>query len=110
MENHGRHQSPWSGRNRCIGLEDICGYYASGLVPSVADNGLSRAGIPTALSAPASVHYVQGVAAIPGEFGRVVDIAFGAGGVTFTDGAGISVQAAVNWRFALSGELARSGA
>ena len=33
MSNHGRHMPPWSGRNACLGLEDVCGLLAEGLVP-----------------------------------------------------------------------------
>ena len=29
MENFGRHQAPWNGRNCCIGIEDVCSYLAS---------------------------------------------------------------------------------
>ena len=35
MENHGRHFPPWNGRNCCLGLEDLCGYFAGGYAPSV---------------------------------------------------------------------------
>ena len=44
MENHGRHGAPWNGRNCCIGLEDVCAYFAKGLLPSVEDNDISATG------------------------------------------------------------------
>lgn len=78
MENFGRHQAPWGGRNQCIGLEDTCGYFAEGLDASLEENALAKAGIATARTftpqEPLSVNYIQGVARIPSGFGRVATI------------------------------------
>lgn len=69
IENHGRHGEPWEGRNRCLGLEDVCAYFADGLVPSVTPNALTEMGVKTAhtlvAGKPFVVNYIQG--AIPAE-------------------------------------------
>ncbi len=99
MENHGRHAPPWNGRNRCIGLEDVCAYYADGLVPSISPNELNDAGVPTALESPASVHYVQGLVPIPSDFGHVTAVHFADIGAEFADAHGHSVTTPVDWRY-----------
>ena len=103
MENRGRHGEPWNGRNQCIGLEDVCAYYASGLAASAEHNELNDAGIATSLAAPADVHYVQGIVPVPASFGHVRNVTFTDGRIEFSDGAGTTVNAAVDWAFALRG-------
>ncbi len=109
MENRGRHGAPWSGRNVCIGLEDVCGYLAEGLAPSLKKNPLSEAGIPTALSLspkkPTQINYIQGVARVPAGFDRVKTAAFAPGGVRFSSQSGKVVEAAVDWDFLFSGAI-----
>lgn len=99
MENLGRHQHPWNGRNRCIGLEEVCACFALGLVPSVTANELQRLGIPTAIESPAEVRFIQGVVGVPPEFGRVATVTFEAGAANFTDTEGNRISAAVDWSF-----------
>ncbi|TVQ27796.1 MAG: hypothetical protein EA383_01840 [Spirochaetaceae bacterium] len=71
VENGGRHQAPWDGRNSCIGIEETCTYFAAGRRESVDDNDVSRRGIPTAVSLDADrrtvIRTVQGVLEIPEE-------------------------------------------
>jgi hypothetical protein len=99
MENRGRHGSPWNGRNCCVGLEEICGYFAEGLPASARDNPLEAEGIPTAVmlssDTPTRIPYVEGVARIPEDFGRVDRIAVTAGEITVrgTSGATIVLRA-----------------
>ena len=80
IENHGRHGVPWNGRNNCLGLEDVCAYFAEGLVPSTAPNILSQQGIRTAVELdakqPTEIRYIQGVARVPAGFDRVKMIDF----------------------------------
>jgi len=68
MENNGRHEAPWSGRNSCIGLEETCSFAATGRGPSIAVNSVSVRGIPTAVALspdrPTSVRTIQGVLAL----------------------------------------------
>ena len=80
MENHGRHRAPWSGRNCCIGLEDVCAYHAAGLRASVQPNDINVQGIPTChvLSKREStvINNIQGAVRIPRGFDRVKRVRF----------------------------------
>jgi hypothetical protein len=109
IENRGRHGVPWNGRNRCLGLEDVCGYFSQGMPISAQPNDLNAQGIPTAIdlsaSRPTVVNYIQGVAKIPAGFRMVEDVAFGAGEVTFLSVTGKKVTVPVNFEFALTGKL-----
>jgi hypothetical protein len=109
IANRGRHGSPWNGRNRCLGLEDVCAYFAEGLVPSVTPNELNKAGIPTAVklspSRPTVINYIQGVVKIPADFDRVKKATFEPGQVTFTSVSGKVVTAPVNHDFLKTGRL-----
>jgi len=110
IANRGRHNAPWNGRNRCLGLEDVCGYFAEGIADSARPNALTRAGVPTAVKLsprrPTAVRYIQGVAPTPRGFGRVARAVFSPGAVTFVDGAGKKATAAVNHEFLQTGEIA----
>ena len=109
IENHGRHGIPWNGRNRCLGLEDICGYLNEGLPFSARPNDLSGQGIPTAVDLrpdrPTLVNYIQGVARIPAGFVMVKDVEFGDGVVTFVSVTGKRVTVPVNIDFVRTGKL-----
>jgi len=109
ISNRGRHGAPWDGRNRCLGLEDVCGYFAHGLAASARPNLLNRAGIPTAVRLsprmPTVVNYVEGVVPVPRRFGRVAGASFSPGKVTFADEAGRAVAAAVRHEFITTGAL-----
>ncbi len=110
IENHGRHGSPWNGRNRCLGLEDICGYMNEGMPRSAEPNELAAEGIPTvatlAPDQPTLVNYIQGVAKIPADFRMVKDVEFGAGQVTFVSVTGKRVTIPVDYRFLRTGKPA----
>ncbi len=109
MENCGRHAAPWSGRNCCIGLEDVCGYLAEGLTPSAKKNPVSEQGIPTTVSLssrkPYKVNYIQGVVTVPRGFDRVKQAAFSKGEVRFVSESGKTAVAAVRWSFLFDGDL-----
>ena len=108
MSHGGRHGEPWNGRNRCLGVEDCCAFFAEGLAESVKANVLTRAGIKTALSLsekkPTAVNYIQGVVKIPGGFGRVADVALADGEAAFLDADGRTVTAPVNADFLKTGQ------
>ena len=103
MANGGRHAPPWNGRNRCLGLEDVCSYLAEGLAPSAARNPVSERGIPTIIELTPKqetvINYIQGVVKIPESFDRVADIRFEEGKAVFTAVSGESVETAVDWQF-----------
>jgi hypothetical protein len=109
MENHGRHSDPWRGRNCCLGLEDVCGYFAMGLAASAKKNELNGKGISTTLKLsfrqPTVISYIQGVARTPKGFGRVRAARFQEGIVFFISESGKTVSAAVNHSFLFSGAI-----
>jgi hypothetical protein len=103
MSDGGRDYAPWDGRHtRCIGLEDICGYFHLGTGPSVADNPVAASGSPTAVTLgdkPVSLSYVFGVAATPAGFGRVAEVVKAPGGINLVDAGGRKAFAAVDLGF-----------
>lgn len=109
ISNGGRHSVPWNGRNRCLGLEEVCGFFAEGLAPSVRPNALNRAGIPTtvALSAkrPTVVNYIQGAVRVPRGFDRVAEAEFAPAEVTFRSVTGKQVTVAVRHEYLSDGDL-----
>ena len=112
MENHGRHGSPWNGRNSCLGIEDGCNYFDAGLAESVADNLVNRRGIPTSHvltgKTPFAVNYIQGVVKVPVGFGKVSSVRFLADAVEFTATTGETVRAPVRAAFVFDGKVAGS--
>lgn len=80
IENHGRHGTPWLGRNNCLGLEDVCAFFAEGLVPSSEPNALSRQGVRTAIpldaARPTEIRYAQGAVRVPEGFDEVKTVDF----------------------------------
>jgi hypothetical protein len=109
IENHGRHAAPWNGRNRCLGLEDVCAYFAEGLAPSVQPNLLTKAGVPTTIELtkdrPTVINYIQGAARVPKDFGMVKSIAFAAGQMTLVSEDGRKVVVPVRHEFLKTGKL-----
>jgi hypothetical protein len=109
IENHGRHESPWNGRNNCLGLEDVCAFFADGLAASVAPNVLSEKGIQTSLTLKAGqsvmINYIQGVAKVPAGFDGVSTVDFGDGSVTFISLHGQRVTVPVRHDFLRTGTL-----
>ena len=105
LENRGRHSFPWNGRNQCLGLEDICGFFADGLVPSVEPNLLSRQGIRTAIELtadrPTDVRSIQAAVPVSASFDRVAEIEFTDAGVVLVAAAGDRVQVPLNHGFVL---------
>jgi hypothetical protein len=111
MENFGRHQQPWSGRNCCLGIEEVCSFLAEGLKTSAAKNPASDAGILTAASLsarkPLNVNCIEGVARIPKGFDRVASAKFAPDGVEFTSESGKSVKVSARTSFVHTGSLDR---
>jgi hypothetical protein len=109
ISNGGRHGPPWNGRNRCLGLEDVCAYFAEGLTRSARRNEITEAGFPTAVRlSPAGatvINYIEGAVRVPRGFGAVESVRFAPGKVTFLSAAGAEVAAPVRHEFLSSGEL-----
>lgn len=107
IENRGRHGLPWNGRNSCLGLEDVCAYFAEGLVPSTTPNLLSKQGIRTAVdldaTRPTEIRYAQGAARVPAGFDRVKSIDFSKPEqITLAAQSGATVTVPVRHEFVLS--------
>lgn len=103
ISNKGRHGIPWNGRSRCLGLEEVCGYFADGLKASGSPNQLNRMGISTSVELsprrPTVVNYIQGAARIPDGFDVVKTVSFGRREVTFKSASGKKIAVAVNHEF-----------
>ena len=84
-------------------MEETCSYFADGLKPSVEENALTRKGWKTcgefSPDKPFTVHHIQGVVRIPADFGKIASADFSEGRVIFTDQAGHTAEAAVDWKF-----------
>ncbi len=100
VSNQGRHGSPWNGRNRCLGLEETCSYFADGVKPSTETNMINEAGFPTAIKLspanPTTINFIQGVAAINADFTQLKAVTFNNNSITFSSATGTSVTVAVN--------------
>ena len=109
MEYHGRHGHPWNGRNNCLGLEDVTSHFADGLAPSIAENVLSKQGVPTTVDLtkdhPTVVNYIQGVVRVPSGFERVETIQFHSNKIVLLSTTGHTVSAPVQYEFLKSGQL-----
>ncbi len=109
MSNRGRHGSPWNGRNRCLGIEDVCAYFAEGLRPSAKPNMLNEQGIATAVKlspkTPHAINYIQGVVRVPRGFGRVVDISLKKDKIELSAESGKTVTAPVQHSFIKTGSI-----
>jgi hypothetical protein len=109
ISNGGRHGAPWLGRNRCLGLEDVCANFALGAAASAKANPVSRAGFKTAVAlsakAPTAVNTLQGVVKVPRGFGRVKRVMFEKGKAIFIDSADKKVTARVCHDFVTSGQV-----
>lgn len=104
LSNGGRTYAPWSSRHRhVIGLEEVRSYFANGHAASIADNALSRRGIPTAFDLTPGgrivINYLFGVAPVPADFGAVADIRPDGDGVAITNVRGRSVHAPADLSF-----------
>ena len=108
-ENQGRYPAPWSGRNCCVGLEDVCGFFSLGLEESARPNALTRAGVKTAHTLrprhPFAVHYIQGVVKVPRGFGAVKTLQFAPGEGRFVSTSGKTVASPVDHEFLASGSI-----
>lgn len=108
IENHGRHGVPWLGRNNCLGLEDVCAFFADGLVPSIEPNVLSEQGVRTAIALdaarPTEIRYAQGAVRVPTGFDRVKTIDFSsAGRIRLVAESGDEVTVPVRHAFVMGG-------
>jgi hypothetical protein len=103
MDNMGRHQNPWNGRNSCVGVEDVYSSFADGLAVSAENNFLNKEGIKTChqiqQNEGLSVNYIQGVTRIPEGFDRVKNIVKKTDGIELVSYSGMKVYTKVNTDF-----------
>ena len=108
LENHGRHSFPWNGRNKCLGVEDICGYFADGIAASAGANVLTEQGIPTTVECredlPLDIRSIQAAVPVPTAFDRVEYIDFGNECVTLISESGSTVEVNIDHSFVLGDE------
>ena len=111
LENHGRHSFPWNGRNQCLGVEDVCSYFAEGIAASASKNLLTEQGIATALDctddSPLDIRSIQAAVPVPVGFDRVAHIDFGDECLRLVSGSGLTVEVTVDHSFVLGDESCR---
>jgi hypothetical protein len=109
IDNRGRHQPPWSGRNCSLGLEDTCSFFDKGSKASRQPNAFSKAGVKTIHNfeegSTMCIPYLQGVAPIPPNFSHVRSAVCGEAGITLADSAGREVFCAARTQFVFGEEL-----
>ena len=104
MSNGGRYYTPWNGRHvNVMGVEDITGFFHTGLAGSARPNVLSKLGLTTChqlrADRPFVVRYIMAVAAIPRRFERVKEIKIAPGKVTLIGEQGVKVTTPVDAGF-----------
>ncbi len=96
IDNHGRHAPPWNGRNCCLGIEDICAYFAYGLKESAEPNLFTAKGFPTAIELspdrPTQINYMEGAVKISPNFDRVMEVVFEPDEIIFISHSGERVS------------------
>ena len=103
MSNGGRSGPPWNGRHTGrIGIEEVCSYFCHG----VDESRKASPGFPTTRRFNAhqttSLKVVQGVAAVPDDFGMVVRIhPVGENTVAITGESGKEVTIPLEWEYVL---------
>ena len=108
LENHGRHSFPWNGRNQCLGVEDVCSYFADGIAASARANLLTEQGIPTTVDCvedfPLDIRSIQAAVPVPATFDRVEHIDFGDECVRLISESGSTVDMKIDHSFVLGDE------
>lgn len=102
VENGGRHASPWNGRNRCLGLEDVRWFFDQSYVP----NAATKRGIATSMdfgSSPVTIRYIQGAAKVPAGMEAVRTVEFAPGAITLVGTKGERIRVPVRHEFLKSG-------
>jgi hypothetical protein len=103
MSNGGRSGPPWNGRHRGrIGIEEICSYFSNG----VDESRKVSPGFPTTRRFTAdetvSLKVVQGVAAVPQDFGLITSIRpVAENSVAITGESGKEIIIPIEWEFVL---------
>ena len=104
MSNGGRYSAPWNGRHvNVMGVEDVTGFFHTGLAGSAHANALSKRGLTTChhlrADQPFAVRYIMAVAAIPRRFERVKNIIVAPDKVTLVGAGGVKVSTPLDSAF-----------
>ncbi len=104
MSNGGRYSAPWNGRHvNVMGVEDITGFFHTGLAGSAKPNALTKRGLTTChqmrADRPFAVRYIMAVVAIPRRFERVKEIVVAPGKVTLVGERGVKVSTPLDSAF-----------
>lgn len=104
LSNGGRTYAPWNSRHRrVVGIEEVRSYFAEGHAAAIADNPVSRRGIPTAFElTPRNrivISYLFGIVAAPAGFGAVADIRPVGDGIDIVDARGTRLHTPVDLTF-----------
>ncbi len=110
ISNRGRHSFPWNGRNRCLGLEETCSYFADGLHASLTEK-IKQGNYPTSIELNSDgqvfISMIQGVVPVEKGFDKVKQVEFIEGGAKFISHSGKEATVNVNWKFVFTGNLAK---
>ncbi len=103
MEDKGRHQTPWNGRTRVLGLEDTCSLFASPVVDCRNSNPMSEKGYKTVWSFTSSTvssfPYIEGALPISSNFTKVEKVQFSSDSMKIISISGEVVSSKVNLDF-----------
>ncbi len=96
LSHGGRAYPPFSSRHRgVVGLEEVCAYFHLGHAASLAENDLTRLGVPTAIDLtverPTEIPYIFGLTEIPEGFGAVEELRVGSDEILLVGSRGSSV-------------------
>ena len=110
--NGGRDYPPWNGRHvNVMGIEDMTGYFQTGLTASSRPNALSNLGVRTCLEPTRGqrlvIPYIQGVTRVPAGFDRVTQIQphSNGRGLRMLADSGVAVEVPCQVDFLWSGQL-----
>jgi len=103
MEDKGRHQAPWNGRTRVLGLEDTCSYFAAAVTECRNSNPMSEKGYKTVWNfsskSISEFPYIEGVIPISPTFTKVADFRYTSNSIKFQSISGEVVSTEVELDF-----------
>lgn len=103
MENRGRHAEPWSGRTRCLGVEDNCVAIGDDDLNAELRSDLDNNGIRynhiLDKNHKMTINYIEGVQKVPSEFGEVKNIIFNDCEISLISQTGREISITVDWEY-----------
>jgi len=103
MEDKGRHQAPWNGRTRVLGLEDTCSFFANPVLDCRNPNSMSEKGYKTVWSFNSDTvshfPYIEGTLPISSTFTKVDRVQFSSNSVEIISVSGERISFKVSLDF-----------